>query len=165
MKAFQNKYSATFRRATPDNQACPPAESLARLAAGRVWPWQRRNLVDHLAHCSDCADDFHVLTVARPGLTAALETHTRDSAGLAPAWLRPGMAVAAVAVVATLAVTVLVETGGRSPVSEQGVLFASEFEPGPRPAGRTSDQDRVFTSDFGDSERRDARLFRDDFGG
>lgn len=155
-----------FRRTTrASSEACPPAESLARFAAGRVWPWQRRNLVDHLTQCSDCADDFHVLTVARPRLTAALETHARDSTGPAPAWLRPGMAVAAVAVVATLAVTVLVETGGRNPVSEQGVLFASEFERAPRPAGRATDQDRLFTSDFGESESRGAQLFRDDFGG
>lgn len=170
MKEFQNRYSAMFRRsnAVADDCAenCPPAGALSDLAAGRTWPWRRRGLVEHLSHCSACADDFRVLTNARGGLVTALETHAHDSAGAAPAWLRPGLAAAALAVFTALGVTVLVETGGPGPVAESGVIFASEFEPRhDRRRGHENTEEQLFTSDFGEHEGEGGRLFRDDFGG
>jgi len=164
MKDFQDRYSPMFRDATRGSEHCPPAESLAELAAGRLWPWQRRKLVEHLSHCSDCADDYRVLTAARGGLVTALEGHGHAGRGVAAGWLRPGL-VAAAALVVALSVSVLVQTGGSSPGADQGVLFASQFEPGPRQAARQPEQERLFTSDFGESQGQNAQLFRDDFGG
>lgn len=170
MKEFQDRFSAMFHRSTASAgdcaDHCPPAGDLSDLAAGRTWPWRRRRLVEHLSHCSACADDFRVLTTARGGLVTALENHTRDSAGAAPAWLRPGLAAAALAVFTALGITVLVETGGPGPAAETGVTLASEFEPRhARQAQRAGTGERLFSSDFGESEGDGGRLFRDDFGG
>lgn len=165
MKDFQDRYSPMFRDATRSGEHCPAADSLAELAAGRVWPWQRRKLVEHLSHCSDCAGDYHVLTAARSGLVTALEGQGHDGPGIAAGWLRPGLAGAAALVVVALSVAVLVQTGGPSPASDQGVLFASQFEPGTPQAEPQPGQDRLFTSDFGESQGQNAQLFRDDFGG
>ena len=169
MKDFQDRYSPMFRDATrgatDDANRCPPADSLAALAAGRVWPWQRRKLVEHLSHCSDCADDYRVLTTARGGLVTALDKHGHAGEGLAAGWLRPGLAASAALVVVALSVSVLLQTDAPAPVAERGVLFASEFERGSRAAEHLPGQDRLFTSDFGESEGQSGRLFRDDFGG
>lgn len=165
MKDFQDRYSPMLRDATRGAENCPPAGSLADLAAGRVWPWRRRKLVEHLSHCSDCADDYRVLTTARDGLVTALEGQGHAGQSVAAGWLRPGLAAAAALAVVALSVSVLVQTGGPSPASEQGTLFASQFEPGPRQGERPPEQDRLFTSDHGEPEGGEALLFRDDFGG
>lgn len=165
MKNFQDRYSPIFRDSACTEDACPPAESLADLAAGNAWPWRRRRLVEHLSHCSHCADDYRVLTTARDGLLMALEGQSQADQGLAARWLRTGMAVTAALVVVALSAAVLVQTGGPSPVSDQGVLFASQFEPGTRQADRQPAPDRLFTSDFGEPDGEGSQLFRDDFGG
>ena len=166
MKNFQNRYSAMFRCAPRDVDDCPTAESLARFAAGRAWPWQRRRLTDHLGRCSDCADDYRVLAMARDGLTDALESgrETRGTVGLSPVWLRSGFAAAAVAGVAALGIIVLVETGGPGPWNPSDSMAAngaasSRGEPG------VGNDDRLFKSNFGEPEPTDGPLFRDDFGG
>lgn len=165
MKDFQNRTSPMFRKFTRDCADCPPAESLADLAAGRTWPWRRRRLVEHLSHCSDCTDDYRVLTTARGGLHAALDGYAQPAEGLATRWMRPGLVAAAAMVVVALSVSVLLQTGGSSPASDQGMLFASQFEPGPRQAQRQPEQERLFTSDFGEPASKGRQLFRDDFGG
>jgi len=168
MKKFQDRYSPMFRDATcgatHDAGHCPPAELLADLAAGRAWPWRRRRLVEHLSHCSHCADDYRVLTTARDGLVSALEDRCRDDEGVRPGWLSAGLASAAALVVVALSVSVLVTTDGPSRGPEQGVLFASQFEPVPRAVRSQSPSERVFTSDFGETEGS-VQLFRDDFDG
>ncbi len=164
MKDFQDRYSPMFRDATRGGAQCPPAELLADLAAGRVWPWQRRRLAEHLSNCSDCADDYRVLTTARGGLVTALDdTRAGNLAGSASAWLRPSLAAAALVVVA-LSVSVLVQTSAPAPSAEHGVLFASHFEPSPYGTERKPEQDRLFTSDFGETEGEGTPLFHDDFG-
>jgi len=165
MKNFQDRYSPIFRDSACTEDACPPAESLADLAAGNVWPWRRRRLVEHLSHCSHCADDYRVLTTARHGLLMALEGQGHADQGVAVGWLRPGLVATAALVVVALSVSILVQTGGPNPASDQGVLFASQFEPGSRHAERQPERDRLFTSDFGESGGEGAQLFRDDFGG
>ena len=168
MKDFQDRYSPMFRDATrgaTDNaDCCPPAELLAQLAAGRVWPWQRRKLVEHFSHCSDCADDFRVLTTARGGLLTALEGKGHAGKGLTIAWLRPGLAAAALVAV-TVSLSLLVQTEGPGPIGGSGELFVSQFEPGTRQAQRQPEQDRLFISNFDEPQDRNAPLFRDDFGG
>lgn len=166
MKDFQDRYSPMFRDAMRDGVHCPPPESLADLAAGHVWPWRRRRLVEHLSHCSECADDYRVLSAARGGLITALEEQGHAREGLAAGRLRPGLMAAAALVVVALSVSVLVQTDAPAPLAENGVLFASEFERAPSGVERTPDrQERLFTSDFGEPEGRGGRLFRDDFGG
>jgi hypothetical protein len=166
MKDFQDRYSPMFRDAMRDPGDCPPAESLADLAAGRTWPWQRRRLVEHLSHCSACSDDYRVLTTARGGLITALEEQGHAGEGLTAGRLRPGLVAAAALVVVALSVSVLVQTDAPAPLAENGVLFASEFERGPRAVERQPGQpDRLFTSDFGEPEGQGGRLFGDDFGG
>lgn len=170
MKDFQDRYSPMFRDATraaahDDAGRCPPADSLADLAAGRAWPWQRRRLVEHLSHCSHCADDYRVLTTARGGLVTALEDQAHAGDGIAAGWLRPGLAAAAALVVVALSVSVMIQTDTPAPLTEDGVLFASEFERSPGRGARQPGQDRLFVSDFGESEGEGAQLFRDDFGG
>lgn len=168
MKDFQDRYSPMFRDgtrgATHDASRCPSPDSLAALAAGRAWPWQRRRLVEHLSFCSDCTDDYRVLATARGGLVTALEGQGHAGEGLAAGWLRPGLAAAALVLVA-LSVSVVVQTDAPAPVVEHGVLFASEFEQGPRETRRHARPEQVFTSDFGEADGQGAQLFRDDFGG
>lgn len=161
MKDFQDRYSTMFRDSASTQSTCPPAESLADLAAGRAWPRRRRRLVEHLSNCSHCADDYRVLTTARAGLVTALEGQGHAGEGLAAGWLRLGLAAAAALVVVALSVSVLVQTGDPSRVSGQDMLFVSQFEPG----SSQPVEDRLFSSDFGDAEGAGAPLFRDDFGG
>lgn len=165
MKAFQDRYSPMFRDATREAEYCPPSESLADLAAGRAWPWRRRRLVGHLARCSDCADDYRVLTAARGGLVTALEGQGHAGEGLAAGWLRPGLFAAAALVVVGLSVSVMIETDAPAPVVERGVLFASEFERGRSEPRRDARPEHLFTSDFGEPGGEGAQLFSDDFGG
>ena len=164
MRNFQDRYSAMFRRAMRDGGDCPTAESLARLAAGRAWPWQRRRLTDHLGRCSACADDYRVLAAARDGLIGVLEAHAGASSHGAAAWLRPGLAAAALAGVVALGIAVLVETAGPGPWSDADRLAshdaAADHGRPPAPA-----EDRVFKSDFGEPESAERPLFRDNFGG
>ena len=166
MKNFQDRYSTMFRRAEREADHCPPGESLARLAAGRAWPWQRRRLVDHLGRCSDCADDYRVLATARDGLTDALESgqETRGTVGLSPVWLRSGFAAAALAGVAALGIIVLLETGGPGPWSASDTMAANGVDSSRGEPGAGND-DRLFKSNFGEPEPTDGPLFRDDFGG
>lgn len=164
MKDFQDRYSLMFRDAAGGAENCPRAGSLADLAAGRAWPWRRRRLIQHLSHCSDCVDDYRVLTMARDGLVTALERQAHAGEGpVAARWKRPGLAAAAVLAMVAISVSVLLESGSRSPVSEPGAMFAGE--PAPGRADLQPDQDRLFNSDFGEPEGRGAQLFSDDFGG
>ena len=166
MKNFQNRYSTVFRRAADKADHCPPGESLARLAAGRAWPWQRRRLADHLGRCSACADDYRVLLTARAGLTDALESgrETRGTVGLSRVWLRSGFAAAAMAGVAALGIIVLVETGGPGPLNAADSMAANGVESSRGEPG-AGQNDRLFKSNFGEPESTDGPLFRDDFGG
>ena len=165
MKDFQNRYSQMFRDSTREPDQCPSAESLADLAAGRTWPWQRRRLVEHLGDCSHCADDYRVLTTARGGVLAALENHGYSGEGLAIQWMRPALVATAAMGVAALGIAVVLQTGGSNPASDHAVLFASQFEPSQRQAEHAPGHDRLFTSDFGEPDGESAQLFRDDFGG
>ena len=166
MKDFQDRYSAIFRQATRTADQCPPGNSLARLAAGRAWPWQRRRLADHLGRCSACADDYRVLLMARDGLTDALESgrETRGTVGLSPVWLRSGFAAAAMAGVAAVGIAVLLETGGPGPWNPSDTMAANGVESSSGEPG-ADDDDRLFKSNFGEPEAVDGPLFRDDFGG
>lgn len=166
MKDFQGRFSPMFRRAGTD-QSCPSASGLADLAADRAWPWQRRRLVDHLSHCSECADDYQVLTIARDGLLLAMEDHAQSRGGIGlVGWMRSGMVSAAAIAVLALGLSVLVHTGGPGPVDESGILFASEFEPQARRGGDSNSvPERLFSSDFGEPDGEGVQLFRDDFGG
>lgn len=166
MKDFQNRYSTMFRRAERKADPCPPGESLANLAAGRAWPWQRRRLADHLGRCNDCADDYRVLVMARDGLTDALGSgqEARGPASLSPVWLRSGLAAAALAGVAALGIAVLLETGGPGPWNASDSMAANGVESSPGAPGAGAD-DRLFKSNFGEPEPVDGPLFRDDFGG
>lgn len=166
MKDFQDQYSPMFRDATRgDAGHCPSAGSLADLAAGRAWPWQRRRLVKHVAHCSDCADDYRVLTTARGGLITALDGQGHAGDGLMAGWLRSGLAAAALVTVA-VSVSLMVQTENPVPGTENGALFVSQFEPGARtPQQRLAESDTLFASDFGESRGEDGPLFRDNFGG
>jgi len=166
MKDFQDRYSAMFRRAGREADPCPSGESLADLAAGRAWPWQRRRLADHLGRCSDCADDYRVLVMARDGLLDALGTprESRDPAGLSPVWLRSGFAAAALAGVAALGIAVLLETGGPGPWNAEETMAANGVESSPGEPG-AGDDERLFKSSFGEPAAVDGPLFRDDFGG
>lgn len=161
MKNFQDRYSAVFRRATRKTGHCPSGDALARLAAGRAWPWQRRRLADHIGRCRDCADDYRVLATARSGLLQALEAHAGRASGGVPAWLRPGLAAAALAGVTALGIAVLVETGAPGFWSAPDTMAASDAERSPD--GRGQPEDTLFKSDFGASESADVPLFRDDF--
>ena len=169
MKDFQDRYSPMFREATRgathDAERCPSPDSLAALAAGRAWPWQRRRLVEHLSVCSDCTGDYRVLATARAGLVTALEGQGHAGEGLAAGGLRPALFAAAALVVVALSVSVMVQTDAPAPVVERGVLFASEFEHGPRESRRHAQPEQLFTSDFGEPDGQGAQLFRDDFGG
>jgi len=170
MKIFQDRYSKMFRDATRgaghDASGCPPSASLAGLAGGRVWPWQRRRLVEHISHCSDCAADYRVLTAARSGLLTALEGQAHADKGISGGWRwHTGMAAMAALVVVALSVSMLIQTDVPTPATDNRVLFASEFEPGQAQANHQSDHDRLFTSDFGEAEGTGGKLFRDNFGG
>ncbi|MFO7762707.1 MAG: hypothetical protein R6V61_03110 [Wenzhouxiangellaceae bacterium] len=162
MKDFQQRYSAVFRRAARKADHCPSGDSLAMLAAGRAWPWQRRRLVDHIGRCGDCADDYRVLAAARSGLLDALEAHAGPASGHAPAWLPSGLAAAALAGVTALGIAVLVETGAPDSWSVSDTVAISDAERSP--GGRGQSEDTLFKSDFGASEAADVPLFRDDFG-
>ena len=165
MKDFQDRYSPMFRDTTRGAECCPTAESLADLASGRTWPWRRGRLVEHIAHCSHCADDYRVLTTARGGLVTALEAGARADQGPAAGWLRPGLTAAAALGLAALSVAVLVQMDTPSPAGDDGVLFASEFEPGPSASRRQTGPEQLFTSDFGEPDGEGGQRFRDDFGG
>lgn len=165
MKDFQDRYSSMFRDATRDAESCPAAESLADLASGRVWLWQRRRLVEHISHCSDCAADYRVLTAARSGLVTALEGQAHSGEGVSDGWRWSGLTAVAALVMVALSVSILIQTDVSAPATENRVLFASEFELGPSNGNHPSGHDRLFTSDFGEAEGKGGKLFRDDFGG
>lgn len=155
MDECSDNLSRLHRRST-SARSCPPAEALGALAAGRAWPWQRRRLAAHLGGCSDCADDYRALLVARPGLQAALDEAGAVQGPNGPA-IRTGgaLAVAAVGVVA-LGIALLADRPAPQPGPETGVLFASQFEPRPGAGRSAHGDDRLFGSDFGgDAARRD----------
>jgi len=166
MKDLQDRYSTMLRRASRRADQCPPGEALAALSAGRVWSWQRRRLIEHIGCCSDCADDYRVLTMARAGLIDALETHAGDVPDNVSNWLRPGLAAIALAGFTALAIAVLVGTGGPGAWSEPDMIAANGVESRQgRHKAVAPGEDRVFKSDFGEPSQVDGPLFRDDFGG
>jgi hypothetical protein len=133
---------------------CPSGESLSALAAGRAWPWQRRRLVRHLGNCADCSDDYRALLVARPGLRQALAEAAAGTHRGVPAIVRGGALVGAAVGALALVTVLVVDPSGTEPAQESGVLFASEFEPGPRADGERPPDEALFRSDFGDADRR-----------
>jgi|GEM_PF-2194103 len=159
-RQFANQQLANeYREATRDRSnhaACPPGDRLARLAGGWLWPWQRRQLTRHLTHCSACSSDLQAVMQVREDLATALGTHNEQAA---PAFLRPALASLAVAVTLGLAIS-LISLPGHGPTPDHGgSMAASTMDSG------NGDADRIFTSDFGDSQREPAPLFRDDFNG
>lgn len=133
---------------------CPSGAALSTLAAGRAWPWQRRRLVRHLGGCADCADDYRALLIARPGLQQALAEAGDGAQGGAASILRGGALVAAAVGALALVTVLVVDPDGTEPAQESSVLFASEFEPGPRADGEGPPDEALFRSDFGDADRR-----------
>jgi len=151
-RAMAGIYQAT----TQDRRCCPESGSLARLAAGQAWPWQRRRLAAHLAGCAHCADEYRTLLAARDGL--------RDALGLTPGGATAGdrlprlvpAGVAAVAV-AALSAALVFNTDPENrphPAPAADTIFASNFDPKPAPvdpegAGRRDPSgDVLFRSDF-----------------
>lgn len=153
MNEFQQKVSEMYRATPVDDRDCPPSEQLARWLEGRLWPWQRRALLEHVSTCSDCADAVQLVLHAEDGLCETLGVRR---AGATPAW-RPVLGFGAAASTALLAAWLLLPM---SPVpapdmhSNAGdALFASNFDdvtagrtPGPAP--RKTGQDILFQSDF-----------------
>ncbi|MFU8878276.1 MAG: hypothetical protein ACNA7E_09055, partial [Wenzhouxiangellaceae bacterium] len=136
-----------YREATRDRNhhaACPPGDQLSRLAGGWLWPWQRRQLTRHLSHCSSCSADLQAVMKVREDLAAALGTHNEQAA---PAFLRPALAGLAVAVTLGLAVS-LVSLPGHGPTPDHGGSMAAFTTD-----SGNGDADRIFTSDFGESQR------------
>ena len=145
-----------YRAHHADGRACPESRSLARLAEGRAWPWQRRRLTDHLAGCAHCAGEYRTLLAARDGLRDALGVTPRGDGG--PGWLS-GLApagAAAFAIAAVCAVLVFHEGPGTRPDPSPATdtIFASSFGPDRAPvdpegaAHRDPAGDVLFRSDF-----------------
>lgn len=137
-------------RKTAESGTCPPAEMLTEVAAGRAWPWQRRRLVNHLAQCPCCADDYRAVRNVRDDMLATLDdVADTPRRGLSPIWGGAAFAAAAALVVA-LGVAVLVDHDTVSPSADDTLLFAAEFEPADT---RHDPAETLFRSDFDNDSR------------
>ena len=87
---------ATAARSRRD---CPSGETLARAAAGELSRAERELVVDHLAGCSDCAEEYRLATSLEPWAASAATGSARLR--ITP-WLF-GLAAAAVVVISTSA--------------------------------------------------------------
>lgn len=148
------------QRVSSEARDCPDSESMARVAAGEAWPWQRRRVAAHVSKCSHCAAEYRTLLAARDGL--------RDALGLAPHassagnWLR-GPAVAGVAAVAVVAIVASIAvTESPEPLDPSSTRVAS------------SGTETIFSSSFGGDVQQGAAgteaprpevLFSSDFDG
>lgn len=171
MTDTDKQIQSSWRRARLTDGPCPPSARIAALAVGRVWPWQRRRLVDHLATCPACAADYRVLDTARDGLQSALQSHeAAPRAGAA--FGRFGFAAAALVAVVVGGFLLSNDPGTIRTPGQPGAgtatpdaIFSSAFEPGERPASNTEgDSDTLFRSDFSPPRERRKGTFSDGFG-
>ncbi len=172
MSELDPRWRPLYRRHTAAPDACPTGERLAGLAAGRIWPWQRRRLVAHLTACTDCADDVRVLLDARAGLEAAFAAHhaaLKPAAESRPArpWqplLRP-LPLAATAAAAAVALAVVFLPRPDPQTSRQlagdDLILANDFEIS---IARNEDP-LLFQSSFDGAPDPEPALFKDNFGG
>ncbi len=189
---FRRLYSNAYRQSGSCHGACPSATQLADLAADRLWRWQRRPLLQHLATCSDCADDYRVMHAAYLGMKSALPSGSdhRSNSLLGsyarlwqPSGLRPAMLTAMVAVLMVFGGAFVYETlhhsaapmdsrsHGQSVQSadlQDDVLTGGGFESAPQMAAN----DVLFRNDFDQPAVSGAQpvlhrqeVFADSFGG
>ncbi len=155
-REFHEQAAEDFRAATPARQDCPDSDLLARLADGWLWPWQRRQLTEHVGHCNACASDLQTVLQVRDELATVLGKSREPTA---PAFLRPALAGLAVAVALGLAVS-LVSIPEHGPITKDNGPMASSI-----PASGNSPDDVIFGSDFDGRASEPATLFRDNFDG
>jgi len=156
MNDQDRKLTQLYRQgAGTNNPDCPDSSMLARLADGRIWPWQRRRLVAHLGRCTACADDYQVVSRARAGLTDALAGFETPTTSLRPALI--GLATAGL-----VALAVVLVAPPERPVFDHGMASHSgsveRADPSP-------EADVLFSSNFDHAPAESRALFRDDFDG
>lgn len=138
---------------------CPSSARLAALAEGRLWPWQRWQILDHLSECRDCSRETAVLLEVQPGVTEAL-TPERGVTPWSWALLAPAAVAAAVLIIASLHT---IREPHNAIEAQASTLFASDFG---STSGSANTTDRVFYSDFDrQPDAADDRLFTGDFDG
>lgn len=174
MNEGQQQFGPDWDRAARPATPCPPPEQLAALAEGRAWPWQRRGLVRHLAHCGDCAGDFQVLCRARTGLLTELEA-LAESGPARPAF-RPvaWTAAAAAGLCALVLVPWLAMDRPQSGPAQAGhsvnapePVFSTAFEGDQLASNRTvpAADDVLFREDFDNGGQPPERIHADHFSG
>ncbi|MDT8438991.1 MAG: hypothetical protein RQ729_08300 [Wenzhouxiangellaceae bacterium] len=139
-------------RRSAHGRRCPDGARLARLAQGRVWPWQRRELIDHIAECADCAEDYRAVRMARDGLVQALGLPDpelgREGAFPPLAWLTGAAAAPVLAVLLHASLDPSSTPSAFDPATDR--LFASDFD-GARGKAADVPADVLFASDFDES--------------
>jgi hypothetical protein len=86
--AANHRHAGCADRISTDQSSCPSSDSLARLAENRFMWSARKGLVQHLAGCSACADDYRVMREAYAGMQAALQRPANGLRGVLQ-WLSP----------------------------------------------------------------------------
>jgi hypothetical protein len=101
MTTDEGELARRYRQATAaaSRRDCPSGETLARAAAGDLSPAEREQVVDHLAGCSDCAEEYRLATSLEPW---AADAGTGTGRQRITPWLS-GLAAAAVVAISTSA--------------------------------------------------------------
>lgn len=174
--AADHRHGLSPHTNSADLSNCPSSDSLARLAENRLmWP-ARRGLVQHLAACSACADDYRVVREAYVDMQDALQRPANGLRGLLQ-WLSPAgnalmrPAILACALVLGLCMLLLLPSDPERLAAEHTSLV--DASPSPASVNAvTMAEDVLFRSDFDigqesvqHSPGQRQEVFADSFGG
>lgn len=100
-------FAAPAGKAAPEPEACPPSDTIWLAVRGELPPGELRGILDHIATCPACAEDWRIAMAfeeeSRAAATAAVPAVAAASGSAAgKAWHRGWMAAAATLLVAVI---------------------------------------------------------------
>jgi len=152
---MDERFLGALVNAAHERSACPPAELLARAAAGQADAAERQTIADHLAGCASCSDEYRTAVALGPW---AREASTDSLFGeptkrTAAAWRTPTFAYAATALLA-VGMTVVLAVWALSLHGENARLTAALRQRGDDAAAQLAARDEAQKKTIAELEGR-----------
>ena len=121
---------ASLSQPVPAPEACPQPETIWGAVRGELPPAQARTVVEHMAACPSCAEDWRLAVALQRPETASKVIHASERFTMGQRLRNWGLAAAAVLALAVVGVQMLPDPGGQPAYRGDGATIQSLVDGG-----------------------------------
>src|SRR5690349_6858129 len=99
---LRTAFAAPAGKAAPEPEACPPSDTFWLAVRGELRPGELRGILDHIATCPACAEDWRIAMAFEEESRTAATNAVANRPANGKTWHRGWMAAAAAILVAVI---------------------------------------------------------------